>query len=71
MAGGRHATVLRIRDANAPTAATDSDERRQVRVLQRRAVDRTASLARSQRPRRAGAATRASDRFLASVFERR
>jgi len=34
--GGRHATASRIRDANAPMAATDSDERRQVRAPQRR-----------------------------------
>jgi len=68
---GRHATALRIRDANAPIAATDSDERRQVRLLQRRAVDRAAPRARARRLRRVRAATRASDRFLACVFERR
>jgi len=62
---------LPIRDANAPIAATDSDERLQVRALQRRAVDRTASRVRAQRLRRVRAATRASDRFLACAFERR
>jgi hypothetical protein len=62
---------LPIRDANASTAATDSDERRQVQALQRRAVDRSASRVRAQRLRRVRAATRASDRFLACVFERR
>jgi len=63
--------ALRTRGANAAIAATDSDERRQVRALQRRVVDRTASRANAQRLRRAGAVTRASDRFLAHVFERR
>jgi hypothetical protein len=71
MTSGRHATALRIRGVNAAIAAMDSDERRRARALQRQVVDRTASRAHAQRPRRAGAVTHASDRFLARVFERR
>jgi hypothetical protein len=46
---GRDATTLPIRDAKAPLVATDSDERRQVRALLRRAVDRMAARARAKR----------------------
>jgi hypothetical protein len=68
---GWDATALQIRDAKVPLAATDSDERRQVRALPRRAVDRTASRAQAKRLRRVRPVTRACDRFLASVVERR
>jgi hypothetical protein len=68
---GRDATILRIRNAKASIAATDSDERRCFRAFRRRVTGRSAQRVRLQRVPSVRAVARASDRFLACAFERR